>query len=181
VSGPAGRGSAVAVRVATTDVVATDRFLRLFGFRVAPDAGGGLWFTAGTGAPVWLEPAEPTGPEAPVAPEGFQRGPRALDLYTTDLEARIQRMNAAVKANDWDALLNEAHALKGSSANVGVARLEQDCAIVERCARAQDLPVLDQVVAHLRRDAETFLRQAPDERKLIVAVIDRREETGASE
>ena len=94
-SGAAGRGSAVAVRVATTDVVATDRFLRLFGFRVAPDAGGGLWFTAGAGAPVWLEPAEPTGPEAPVAPEGFQRGPRALDLYTTDLEGVLADAAAA--------------------------------------------------------------------------------------
>ncbi|MFM1918406.1 MAG: hypothetical protein RLZZ303_40, partial [Candidatus Hydrogenedentota bacterium] len=103
-----------------------------------------------------------------------------LDIYTTDLEARIQRMDAAAKETDWDALLAEAHALKGSSANVGVVRLEQDCAILERCAREQDLPVLDQVTAHLRKDVEAFLKQAPYEIKLIAGEIDRRDETGAS-
>lgn len=104
-----------------------------------------------------------------------------LDLYTTDLEARIQRMDVAVKSSDWSALQAEAHALKGSSANMGVARLEQDCANLERSARERDLPVLDRVMTHLRRNAESFLRQAPEEKRLIAGAIDHREVAGANE
>ncbi|MFM7062479.1 MAG: VOC family protein [Actinomycetes bacterium] len=84
-----GRHSVAAVRVRTTDAARTGAFLGLLGF-VAGDDGA---LVVPDGAPVAVELDVVT--VAPVAPAGFDRGPRALDVYTNDMDAVLAELVAA--------------------------------------------------------------------------------------
>ena len=82
-------GSAVAVTVATTDRRATAGFLALFGFR----SDGDDRLVVPGGAAVAVELTGATG--AGRAPCDFEQGPRALDLYTVDLDGVLGDAAAA--------------------------------------------------------------------------------------
>ena len=81
--------SAVAVSVATTDPVASAAFLGMFGFV----GDGDLRMVVPDGAAVAVEFVTVT--KAGVAPADFDRGPRALDLYTNDLDGVLAEAAAA--------------------------------------------------------------------------------------
>jgi hypothetical protein len=81
--------SATAVVVATTDRPATTAFLGLLGF--SPDGRDRLVVPGGAAVAVELVDAGRPG----AAVRDFDEGPRALDLYTTDLEGVLAEVAAA--------------------------------------------------------------------------------------
>ena len=60
-------------------------------------------------------------------------------LYLDDSEARIQALTDIVASQDPVQCADIAHAIKGSSANVGAERMWQIAAAIEKNARASDL------------------------------------------
>lgn len=80
--------SATAVRIRTTDVGRTTGFLTELGFELVADA---VLRSPGADPSIELIPTDR--PPRPV--QGFDRGPRALDIYTTDVDAAVARLGAA--------------------------------------------------------------------------------------
>ena len=83
--------SAAAVVVATSDRAATGEFLETFGF-LRGDRG----YFVPQGAPVRVELVDAETPGR--APRDFERGPRALDIYTSD----IRRAVDAISRSGWE-------------------------------------------------------------------------------
>ena len=83
------RPSVAAVRVRTTDRERTAAFLALLGF--VPTERGDL--VVPDGAPVAVELEEVADRLSP--PVAFDRGPRALDIYTTDMDGVLAELSAA--------------------------------------------------------------------------------------
>lgn len=59
-----------------------------------------------------------------------------IELFTADAPVRISRLEAAISAGSRDAILREAHGLKGSALGVGAARFARLCAEIENDARS---------------------------------------------
>jgi HPt (histidine-containing phosphotransfer) domain-containing protein len=59
-----------------------------------------------------------------------------IRMYREDAPTALSRMEAAVEATDAGALCAAAHALKGSSANLGAQRLSQLCFALELLGKA---------------------------------------------
>ncbi len=72
-----------------------------------------------------------------------------LETYLQDTPARLARMAAALAAGDRDALAFEAHALKGSSQNLGVRRVQAICERLERLAHEPDNDTVARELVHL--------------------------------
>lgn len=62
-----------------------------------------------------------------------------LQAYLDDAPRRLERMHEAVAQNDLQGLIDEAHGLKGSSANLGAAELAEVCEQVVRAGREERL------------------------------------------
>ncbi len=61
------------------------------------------------------------------------------DVYLEDGQALLVALETAVTQNQAPQIRQTAHALKGSSASLGIAHLSQLCLELERMARANDL------------------------------------------
>ena len=75
-----------------------------------------------------------------------------LQLFTTDVPARIERLRAAWLAGDAVAVQRAAHSLKGSAGNIGATQLLAVCGQLDELGRSGDLSALAPLVASL--DAE---------------------------
>jgi histidine phosphotransfer protein HptB len=64
--------------------------------------------------------------------------PLLVTTFVTDSESRLAAIRAALAAGDAPAVREAAHALKGSSLNIGAHRLAAACVAVEAFARAGD-------------------------------------------
>ncbi len=73
-------------------------------------------------------------------PENPEFFPGLAAAYLKDLPGRLAAVKAALDAGDAEALRQAAHALKGSSANVGALRLNKICRTLEAAAKAGALP-----------------------------------------
>lgn len=77
-----------------------------------------------------------------------------IDLFVSDLPRRLGAIADAIERADAPALALQAHALRGSAANFGAARLDELCASLEelgtRAATAQASAILDL----LRRESD---------------------------
>jgi len=62
-----------------------------------------------------------------------------VDLFLADVPARLTKLTQAIHDRSRDAVLREAHGLKGSALGVGAARLAELCAAIEHDARDGDL------------------------------------------
>jgi len=74
--------------------------------------------------------------EGPDTPEFMSE---LLEAYLRDLPARLEAIRSAVLARDAKALQQAAHALKGSSANIGAQRLQKLCLMLEMTGRAESV------------------------------------------
>ena len=66
-----------------------------------------------------------------------------VELFIADVPQRLTKLQHAIAARAGDAILREAHGLKGSALGIGAARLAELCAAIEHDARAG---LLDQAV-----------------------------------
>ncbi len=62
-----------------------------------------------------------------------------LDVYFRDSMDRMANIDRALGQGDADAVRQVAHSLKGSSANIGAARLSARCQLLEDAGRAGNL------------------------------------------
>jgi CheY-like chemotaxis protein len=62
-----------------------------------------------------------------------------IDLFLSDARPRLQKIEQSIAAKDAPAVAHAAHAVKGSSSNLGARRLSALCATLEKTAAAGDL------------------------------------------
>jgi CheY-like chemotaxis protein len=75
-----------------------------------------------------------------------------IDLYLQDMPRHLQQMQDAVNRQDANLLRQAAHSLKGSSRNMGVLRLAQSCAELEKQARDGQLANAQALLAKIQAD-----------------------------
>lgn len=68
-------------------------------------------------------------------------------LFVDQLEGELAGLRAAQAAQDWPGLYRRAHALKGSSGNMGATALSESAARLERAAREGDLEGIEREMA----------------------------------
>lgn len=73
-----------------------------------------------------------------------------LDVYEEDAAQVLERLEAAVAADDPEAIRRAAHRLKGASANVGARGLAARLAIVEQTSDRGATPALRALVVEVR-------------------------------
>jgi len=73
--------------------------------------------------------------------------------YLKDLPGRLAAIRAAAEARDPEALRQAAHALKGSSANIGAQRLQKVCLLLEDIGRSGSSEVAAALLADLDAEA----------------------------
>jgi signal transduction histidine kinase/DNA-binding response OmpR family regulator len=66
-----------------------------------------------------------------------------IELFLRDARPRLTRMDEAAAGGSFAALTADAHALKGSSSNLGARRLAQLCATLEKQAKNEDADVAE--------------------------------------
>ncbi|MEW6130725.1 MAG: PAS domain S-box protein [Acidobacteriota bacterium] len=69
--------------------------------------------------------------------------PNLIDLFCSDAAPRLELMRKALDENDAESLRRVAHALKGSSANLGVKRMAGLCEMLEAKSRKGNLTGAD--------------------------------------
>lgn len=88
-----------------------------------------------------------------------------LQLYLQDAQARLTALQQAVVTGDWEMLQREAHQLKGASANVGAAAIQNLACTLEEAAKTQSdleqVPALVETLAQWVRQLEQEIRVAP--------------------
>ncbi len=82
-----------------------------------------------------------------------------LAVFQTDSTERLAAMRAACSGDDRTALRRQAHALKGSSGQVGALRLSKICQALEAKAPAGPREELEEILAEAER-AFAEVRQA---------------------
>lgn len=83
------------------------------------------------------------------------------EVFLTDLDQLVESLRASLPERG-DELARKAHFLKGSSANMGLAKLAGACLRVERHARGEDagaVDEIDQVLQHEAGRASSRLQQ----------------------
>ncbi len=73
--------------------------------------------------------------------------------YLGDLPGRLEAIRAAVKSADAEALRQAAHALKGSSGNIGAQRLQKICFQLELAGRSGSLADAPPLLEDLEKEA----------------------------
>lgn len=102
------------------------------------------------------------GPETP----GFVA--ELADTYLNDLPQRLEAIRAAVNGRNAGALTQAAHALKGSSGNIGARRIQKLCLLLEEAGRSGSLqettellPALEEETNLARAALESLAKSAP--------------------
>ena len=73
-----------------------------------------------------------------------------LEVYETTCQESLQAMQAAKQERDIQALRSKAHALKGSSANIGAARLSNMCKDIVTACDKGEAPDLSQLQTEIQ-------------------------------
>ena len=77
------------------------------------------------------------------------------ELFASDTESRIAKIEAAIEASDPAALRAVAHALKGSSSNFGARRMANFCLLIEEASDNGDDDAIRANLAALKAEFET--------------------------
>ena len=77
-----------------------------------------------------------------------------FDEFLQECPPRIQTMREGVANAQPDLLDSGAHAIKGSSANLGATGIQEAAALIEGLARANDLQEADQFLNRLETEIE---------------------------
>lgn len=78
--------------------------------------------------------------------EGF---PAFLDTFYVDFEKKEQELQSALEANQLDTVAKLAHALKGSSSNLGATGIANLCQTLEAASKAGNLAESKTANTHL--------------------------------
>lgn len=76
-------------------------------------------------------------------------------LFLSDATGRLKRLRGAIEAHDCKAVFEEAHSLKGGSANIGAERLAAMCRELQRMGRDEDLDGASELAARLEWELAT--------------------------
>ncbi len=76
-----------------------------------------------------------------------------IDLFVSDLPRRLGAIADAIERADAPVLALQAHALRGSAANFGAARLDELCAKLEELRTRAALAQAHAVLGELRRES----------------------------
>jgi PAS domain S-box-containing protein len=83
---------------------------------------------------------------------GKEMALKIVAMFVPDAEARIARIQRAVKQHDFRELEEAAHGLKSGCANVGVRQMAQLCAELETCGEAKSLGNSEELLSKLREN-----------------------------
>lgn len=75
-----------------------------------------------------------------------------IDLFVADAPERLSALAAAVEGGDANGVRSEAHALKGSCANLGAIQMAQACAEIEARARDNDIREAPRLLSELNTE-----------------------------
>ncbi|HIK10048.1 MAG TPA: response regulator [Oscillatoriaceae cyanobacterium M33_DOE_052] len=75
-----------------------------------------------------------------------------LQAFVEDARHNMAAIEVAIKATDWETLRNQAHQLKGASANVGAPLVREMAAQLETQARQQSLSDAPELVANIAQN-----------------------------
>jgi CheY-like chemotaxis protein/HPt (histidine-containing phosphotransfer) domain-containing protein len=78
--------------------------------------------------------------------------PRLVELYLEDTPPRIVSLREAVGRTDVDEIKSIAHAMKGSSANIGALRMSALCAELESKDSSKDESAIDELATEIERE-----------------------------
>lgn len=85
-------------------------------------------------------------------------------LYVDQLDSELAELDAAWTASDWPRLHRRAHALKGSSGNLGAVALAETASRLEKAAQAGDAALVQTELAALRQLAPATVQALRDGR-----------------
>ena len=95
-----------------------------------------------------------------MGPNGDALAKKVIRTYLEDMPAGLERMQAAAKVGDAEALRKAAHSMKSSSANVGAERLSRLCKALEMIGCGGTVegtpPLLEDATAELARVVEAL-------------------------
>lgn len=74
-----------------------------------------------------------------------------LDTYLSDCEQRMERLLAAMAAQDYVTVAEQSHGIKGSNLNLGCSALVDICRDIEESAREGDLAHMEQKISSLQQ------------------------------
>ena len=74
-----------------------------------------------------------------------------IETYINDSMVRIEKLEQAIPARDFNIIRHESHGLKGSSRNIGVTALGDICERVEHASNEQNAETFDQDFAVIQQ------------------------------
>lgn len=80
-----------------------------------------------------------------------------VQTYIEDTGQRIGTIRALFDEKNYDQLGKEGHAIKGSSANMGVLRVAEFGKILQTACEATDIPVIEDTVPKMEQAVEEAL------------------------
>lgn len=84
-----------------------------------------------------------------------------IQMYLDDSPGKMDSILRGVETNDWERVERAAHALKGSSGNLGAIHVQMACDRIQNACRSHHTSGVPQEATALRallRDADTALR-----------------------
>jgi HPt (histidine-containing phosphotransfer) domain-containing protein len=86
---------------------------------------------------------------------GKEMALKIVGMFVPDAEARMARIERAVKQHDFRELEEAAHGLKSGCANVGAKQMAQLCAQLETCGEVKSLGNSEELLTKLRQNWAT--------------------------
>ncbi len=77
-----------------------------------------------------------------------------LGIYKEEFLARVKELHIAMKKQDFQAIFELGHSLKGSSANLSLTGLQQAALNLETSGREEDLQTAQDALARLEQEFE---------------------------
>jgi len=75
-----------------------------------------------------------------------------LELYTLDFEAKCQKLGSAIEAEDFPAIQELGHSLKGASANLSLPFLQRASYDMETAGRDKDIQKAQESLSELQKE-----------------------------
>lgn len=82
-----------------------------------------------------------------------------IGVFLSDSPGRMEKILLAAQESDMNALVNEAHALKGSSSNLGAQQLSETCGDIEKLARSNSTEGLSRMIDDMEKYFQDFKQE----------------------
>lgn len=79
-----------------------------------------------------------------------------IEIFKGDFPQRLAEISMAIKKKDFKALDETAHALKGSSGNLGLTRMHELFCKLEKVGKAENIEAADETLKKLKEEIERF-------------------------